>query len=244
MSAFRALRSTVCDLLDFLLPATCPLCFKPLESGAGTGFCTDCQQRIPPLPVASCRRCALPYPADLCDDHLCGICLAEHNPPFERVLAAGIYDEALREAIHRFKYRGKINLDRPLANLLKTRLSGLEPPDLVMPVPLHDRRLRQRTYNQSALLARLLAKSLDRPLEQRQLVRHRDTPQQQGQSAAERKLNLKNAFAMNRPLSGETVLLVDDVLTTGATVRECCRVLLGNGAGKVTVAVLARARAT
>jgi len=230
------------DLLDFMLPAVCPFCSQLLPPGDETGFCCSCRQQIPPLPVAACRHCALPYPTDIADDHLCATCLNEKKPLFERVIAAGVYDGALKEAIHRFKYRDKINLDRPLAELIWSELKRIEPPDLIIPVPLHPRRLRQRTYNQSELLAHLLGKKLNRPVILRQLIRHRHTPPQQGQSAADRKKNLQDAFSLIHPLHGEAILLVDDVLTTGATVRECCRVLKKNGAGRITVAVLARAR--
>jgi ComF family protein len=226
-----------------MLPPICHLCSKPLSNEDETDFCLTCQQNIPPIPAAACRRCALPYPTDISDDHLCGDCLNEKKPLFERVISAGIYDGTLKEAIHRFKYRDKINLDRPLAELLIAELTGLKLPDLIMPVPLHKNRLRQRTYNQSALLARLLAKKLGRPLRLHQLIRNHDTPPQQGQSATDRKKNLKNAFALSAPLQGENILLVDDVLTTGATVRECCRALHKNGSGSITVAVLARAKA-
>ena len=243
MNLRGSLRRPLHELINFLLPALCPLCFKALQPDEGIGFCLDCLQQVPPLPPSTCRRCALPYPADISDDHLCGICLPEQQPLFERVVAAGIYDDVLKEAIHRFKYRDKINLDRPLAELIANKLTNMEAVDLVLPVPLHTKRHRQRTYNQSALLARLLAKKIKQPLNLRLLIRHRDTPPQQGQNATERKKNLKNAFSLTHPLKGEHVLLVDDVLTTGATVRECCRVLKKNGAGKVTVAVLARARA-
>ena len=243
MNLWGTLCKPLHHLINFMLPAICPLCNKPLAADAGIGFCPACQQQIPQLPAATCRRCALPYPTDISDDHLCGICLPEQKPLFERVVAAGIYDAALKDAIHRFKYRGKINLDRPLAELIANRLTDLDPVDLVLPVPLHHKRLRQRTYNQSALLARLLARKLNRPLSLHLLIRHRDTPPQQGQSASARKSNLKNAFSLTQPLNGEHILLIDDVLTTGATARECCRVLKKNGAGKVTVAILARARA-
>ena len=243
MNLWEALCRPLHELINFMLPAVCPLCTEPLAPGAGTGFCPDCLQQIPPIPAASCRRCALPYPTETSDDHLCGICLQEPQPLFEQVVAAGIYDAALKEAIHRFKYRDKINLDLPLAELIASRLAELEQVDLILPGPLHHKRLRARTYNQSALLASQLAKRFNRPINLRQLIRHRDTPPQQGQSATARKNNLKNAFALTQPLNGEHVLLIDDVLTTGATVRECCRVLKKNGVGKVTVAVLARARA-
>jgi predicted amidophosphoribosyltransferase len=174
------------ELIDFMLPAICPLCSKPLIPDEGIGFCTDCKQQIQPLPQATCRRCALPYPADISDDHLCGICILESQPLFEQVVAAGIYDTTLKEAIHRFKYRDKINLDLPLADLIAGKLTDLESIDLILPVPLHRKRLQHRTYNQSALLARLLAKKLNRPLALRLLLRQRDTPPQQGQSATAR----------------------------------------------------------
>lgn len=243
MNLWSSLHRPLHGLIDFLLPAICPLCSRPLATGEGIGFCPDCQQQLPPLPEATCRRCALPYATDISDNHLCGSCLKETPPLFEKVIAGGIYDAALKEAIHRFKYRGKINLDLPLSDLIANRLTDMKTVDLIIPVPLHKKRLRQRTYNQSALLARLIAKRLDRPFSTQQLLRHRDTPPQQGQNATERKKNLKNAFSLSEPLNGEHILLIDDVLTTGATVRECCRVLKNNGAGKVTVAVLARARA-
>jgi ComF family protein len=231
------------DLSSFLLPAICPLCSKLLSADEGIGFCFDCLQHIPPLPTASCRRCALPYPTDISDNHLCGVCLDERKPLFEQVIAAGIYDDALKEAIHRFKYRGQINLDQPLAKLIEPQLSVINKPELILPVPLHTNRLRYRTYNQSALLGQVLAKRLNLPLVLRQLIRQHDTPPQQGQSATGRKRNIKGAFALTHPLQGEHVLLIDDVLTTGATVRECCKVLKKNGAGLITIAVLARARA-
>lgn len=243
MSLRETLRQPLQDLVNFILPQICPLCAKSLSASETTGFCSTCQQLIPPLPAAACRRCALPYPTDIGDDHLCGVCLNEKTPLFERVIAAGIYDATLKEAIHRFKYRDKINLDRPLAELLFARFLDLEPAELIIPVPLHRNRLRQRTYNQSTLLARQLANKLNKPLSQRHLVRHLDTPPQQGQNAIDRKSNLKNAFTLIHPLEGENILLVDDVLTTGATIRECCRELKKNGAGLITVAVLARAKA-
>lgn len=236
------MRNILHDLLDFFLPAVCPLCRSPLNPDSGTGFCAECREDIPPIPAAACRRCALPYPTDITDDHLCATCLNEKTALFERVIAVGVYDGPLKEAIHRFKYRDQINLDHPLADLLASRSTDLSSVDLILPVPLHRKRLAQRAYNQSALLAQRLGRSLDRPVALRRLIRQRNTPPQQGQSARQRKSNLKNAFSLNAPLQGEHVLLVDDVYTTGATVRECCRTLRKSGAGQITVAVLARAR--
>jgi ComF family protein len=160
------------------------------------------------------------------------------------VVAAGVYAGTLREAVHRFKFGGALALDRPLGGLLAARLAAEMPlwrPELVVPVPLHRRRLGERTYNQSLLLARELARQWRVAVPARLLLRTRPTPPQQGLTAAQRRRNLKGAFALRRPLGGERVLLVDDVLTTGATARECARMLLAGGAGEVAVAVLARA---
>jgi ComF family protein len=149
----------------------------------------------------------------------------------------------LRAAVQRFKYEGAIVLDRPLAGLLaKVLEEDALRPDLIIPVPLHYSRLRERTYNQALLLARVLGRRWRLPVLPRLLVRSRPTPQQQGLKAEVRRKNLKGAFALNRKLNGERVLLIDDVVTTGATVRECSRVLIEGGAGEVSVAVLARAR--
>jgi ComF family protein len=150
----------------------------------------------------------------------------------------------LREAITAFKYSGRIDLDRPLGRLLAQRLRTAADPrefDLILPVPLHPQRLRERGYNQSLLLARVLSRQLQRPLAPRLLRRLRATPPQQGLNAALRQANLRQAFALSQPLRGEHLLLIDDVVTTTATARECSRVLLEGGAGAVTLAVLARA---
>ncbi len=147
--------------------------------------------------------------------------------------------------MRKFKYEGDFNLDRPLAALMKKTLQ--EPlkefcPDLLLPVPLHIDRLRQRSYNQALLLARFLGRSFQLPVAPRLLLRIRPTPPQIGFKAPQRRRNLRGAFALSRPLQGERVLLVDDVMTTAATARECSRTLLDGGASEVAVATVARAR--
>ncbi len=241
MMAWRWLRGWSA-LLDLFLPPACALCGKTLASAAEPQLCPTCLSDIPPLGPASCRRCALPYPAENGSDHLCQSCLLQ-PPPFARVVTAGIYDRALRQAIHRFKFDGAIGLDRPLAHLL-ARVLGEAPEnafDLLVPVPLHPARLRHRTYNQSLLLGRELSRLTGLPLRSELLRRLRPTPPQQGLDAEERRRNLRGAFAAPKPLHGQRILLLDDVLTTGATARECSSVLLDAGASEVSVAVLARA---
>jgi len=242
MPVWPWLRAELSGLFDLLLPPACPLCGAALAARSPLFFCPACSDGIHSLVGPCCPHCALPYAAAQGPDHLCEACLRE-EPPFSRVLAAGTYEATLRLAVQRFKYEGAVGLDRPLAGLLAAVLEadGGFRPDLLVPVPLHRSRLRERTYNQSLLLARALGRRWRLPAEPRLLLRLRPTVAQQGLKAAARRRNLHGAFAASRSLNGERVLLIDDVLTTGATARECSRVLREAGAGEVMVAVLARA---
>jgi len=235
------MRRSLADLLNLLLPPACPLCGG--ESGRA-GICPGCLGGIHPVVSPCCPRCVLPYPTEDGTDHLCESCL-RRSPPFEWVWAAGVYEGTLRQAVHHFKYRGAVDLDRPLGQLLlatlKTTGSPFHP-DLLIPVPLHRSRLSERTYNQSLLLAKVIGKEWRLPVASRQLLRIRATSPQQGLDAKVRRINMKGAFALRNPLDGENVLLIDDVLTTGATAAECSRILLDGGAARVGVAVLGRAR--
>jgi len=243
MSVRQWLRDEFCGLLHLLLPPACPLCGTELAAASPAGFCPGCVAGIRPLTSPCCPRCALPYGTEDGSDHLCESCLRS-EPPFQRVAALGLYEETLRRAVQRFKYEGTIILDRPLGGLLAEVVERDRTirADLLIPVPLHRSRLQERTYNQALLLARVLGRRWRLPVPPRLLVRIRPTPPQQGLKAEVRRQNLQGAFALQRRLNGERVLLIDDVMTTGATVRECSRVLLAGGAGEVSVAVLARAR--
>lgn len=227
-------------LLDWLLPPHCPLCAAALAPGSD--WCAACRADFAPLPAARCPTCALPYPTAAGSVHLCETCLRS-PPPFVATVAAGLYAGRLREAIHRFKFDGLLALDRPLAQLLGAALreqGRAWTPTLLVPVPLHRARLRERGFNQTLLLGRILARTLRCPVAPRLLLRVRPTAPQAGLSAEERRGNLRGAFALRGAVAGERILLLDDVMTTGATARECARVLAAAGA-EVTVAVLARA---
>jgi ComF family protein len=240
----HSLRRELAGLIELFFPAACPLCGVLLGADKSAPFCCACLSGMPPVLSPYCPRCQLPYPAVTGTDHLCQICLLE-PPLFAGVTSVALYEDRLRLAVQRFKYQGAFTLDRPLGRLLADALEagGTDSrPDLLVPVPLHVSRLRQRGYNQSLLLARVLGRLWRLPVLFRLLVRTRPTVPQQGLKAVERRRNLKGAFLASRPLAGESVLLVDDVMTTGATARECSRVLLEAGAGRVAVAVLGRAR--
>lgn len=233
---YRELRG----LVELFFPAACPCCNKTFPDLATEPFCPSCAADISRLPTGRCSRCALPFTAADGTPHYCSSC-NQSLPPYLSVHAAGVYEGQLRRIIHRFKYEQGHNLDRPLARLIEPALGGLPSCDLIVPVPLHPQRLRARSYNQSLLLARELGRLLGRPVLAGQLQRTRATRPQQGLKAGERERNMKDAFRAVSPLSGEQVLLVDDVMTTGATAAACSRELLAAGAAAVRVAVAGRA---
>lgn len=231
-------------VMDFFFPSQCLLCHSPGKELFCGALCPSCLQGCPPLHSPRCPCCALPFATIGGGDHLCGECLL-HPPDFSLTVAAGLYEETLRSAIHRFKFDGLLSLDRPLTHLLDRawqRKAAAWTPDLILPVPLHPSRLRQRTYNQALLIARELGRQQKVTVDPSLLIRLLPTVAQVGLSAPARQKNLCGAFALTRRLSGERVLLVDDVMTTGTTARICATTLLSGGAGEVAIAVLARAR--
>ncbi len=174
------------------------------------------------------------------EDHLCGTC-AKSPPPFQRVWVSLAYQGLWAEALKKFKYQKALWLLRPLARKWQeTLVFPLPHVDVVIPVPLHVKRLRTRGFNQSSLLARAI---FGPSLVKEYLLRHRDTPPQVELGLHQRRANVKGAFSLAQGISvkGQKVLIFDDVMTTGATARECAQVLKKAGAAKIYVAVLARA---
>jgi ComF family protein len=164
----------------------------------------------------------------------------KHLPPFSKVINFGIYEGALAEAIHQLKFHGLRRISKQLAMLI----SNLSLPvmDGIVPVPLHIKSLRDRGFNQSLLIARNLTRNLRIPLFMDILMKKKETPPQIGLSARERISNIRNAFSVTGDVTGLSILLFDDVMTTGATVRECSYELLNAGAREVIVLTLARSR--
>ena len=178
----------------------------------------------------------------------CGLCQRE-APPFMRALAYGSYEGGLRELIHLLKYEQVRSASNVLGRMLAEVIAELQPlftgPVLVVPVPLHARKLGQRGFNQSEVIARVGLKLMGHghlSLAPQLMERQRDTLSQIGLTRNQRRENIRGAFAVTRPeeLKGREVLLVDDVLTTGTTASECARILRRAGASKVWVATVAR----
>ncbi len=221
-----------------LYPATCLLCDRPVTEGLA--LCPGCRAELP-YNRKPCRRCALPLPADAPADALCGKC-QQQPPPFDRCLAPFTYRSPLPELINGLKFRGRLSYSRLLAGLLLPAIEQAlqEPPDLILPVPLHPGRLRERGYNQALELARPLSRNLGIPLEPHYCRRTRATPPQSGLKQKQRRRNIRGAFEISPDLKADHVALVDDVVTTGSTVAEFARQLHRRGVARVEVWALAR----
>ncbi len=238
-------------LVNFLYPPRCAACDARLPIEAGRRVCEPCLMRIERLSEPLCEKCGMPF--DERDDDRGGVCArCVLSPPrFRLARAAARYrasaeDEGgtLASMVRRHKYGLDQSLGRALAECI-----GPELPlhgaayDLVIPVPLHRARLRWRGFNQAALLAGEVARRLDCRLDVTTLIRTKPTAPQTAQDLDTRRRNVRRAFTVKRPgaIADRHVLLVDDVMTTGATADECARTLLAAGARAVDVFTLARA---
>jgi ComF family protein len=223
-------------ILALLYPARCSACDAPCDEGAP--FCTVCWQSIEAISFA-CEACGLPLPRAQAPPLRCLGCLSR-PPPFESACAPFQFGGAVARAIRRLKWARAPELAKPLAKQLVGRFAPTG--DLIVPVPLHPARLREREFNQAALLALGARHSTGPPVDVHALERLRDTAPQSALGLAERRANVRGAFrARPGAVRGRIVTLVDDVLTTGATAEECARVLLDAGARAVRVLTVARA---
>ena len=229
-------------LADFFFPPLCLVCRRPVASYAETFLCRSCAADLTFIDSPLCRICGIMFNSREGDDHVCGNCLSA-PPRFDLARSVGVYAGTLREAIHTFKYRGGLLFAKPLGRLLAEhgrQVLEAGPVDLIAPVPLHCKRLRERGFNQSLELARCVGKSWGIAVAAESLQRIRQTPQQTTLSRQERARNVRGAFAWEGSrLGGKRVLLIDDVYTSGATADECAGVLKKAGAGMVAVLTLA-----
>jgi ComF family protein len=226
--------------LDLLLPPRCLKCGT--EIGSDGALCATCWRELSFLQPPCCARCGLPFEVDLGAEAICGAC-ARDIPLYARARAALRYDEASRTLVLAFKHGDKLQLTPTLGRFMRHAGAELRAAcDVIVPVPLHWTRLFARRYNQAAVLAHALSVRGGLPVEADLLRRRRATPSQGRSGRAERRRNVRGAFARKRGrnVAGRRVLLVDDVLTTGATVTECTRVLMESGAKAVDVLTVAR----
>jgi ComF family protein len=229
-------------VLDVLYPPVCFVCGARQEAA----LCPVCLASFKPIHPPYCDRCGVPVEAGRL---VCPTCEAGAEPPFAWSHAMGEYVGTLRRAIHRLKYDGRTALALPLGQALAKSLRTapyLLPPDepsfdLLVPIPLHPLKRRQRGFNQAELIARAVASEFGGQLDAQGLRRVKYTRTQTNLAHADRTRNLQNAFAASAPLyfHGKSVLLLDDVLTTTATLREAARVVREAGARRVCVAALA-----
>lgn len=231
-------------LLDLLLPEPppCPACRRPKEPDE-PGICPNCLERMPLLVPPLCRRCGQPLRGEAAQAELCRLCRQEGRF-FAFARAPAVYDGAVKDWIHRFKYGGERELGEALGVLMGRFLERervLWPLDAVVPVPLHPSRLQERGFNQAEVLAKAVGAWVGRPVWTDVLQRARSTETQTKLPARARRDNVRGAFRSYRAqrIAGKRLLLVDDVLTSGATADEAARTLLKAGAAQVNVLCLA-----
>ncbi len=238
-------------LVDWLYPPRCRACGGDIAGRDSEYFCGSCWAAIRLVLHPLCPVCGRPFLDAAGEDHTCGACLSR-PPRFVSACAWACYprddtvEHPLRQVVQRFKYGRKVSLGKPLGRLMARGCQEFLSQcgaDLIVPVPLHPKRLRWRGFNQSLLLARQVSRAYGLPVDPFTLVRAKETVAQTQLSEEERRKNVREAFALRAggALKQKTILLIDDVYTSGATLNECSRVLIRGGVRKVHVLTLARA---
>ncbi len=218
--------------MQFLTQKNCVLC----GISAYQDLCEPCYIHLPQLPTNHCPICLWPVPTA----EVCGACLTK-PPAFTRTIAAFRYTFPVDALIHSLKYRTHLAITPILANLLITRLKTLPLlPDVMIPMPLHPIRLRERGFNQAMEISRYISKQMGIALLPDSCNRIKHTPPQTGLPWKERQKNIRKAFDCKIDLSGKHIALVDDVMTTGATLNELAKVLHQQGAAEISNWVIAR----
>jgi ComF family protein len=236
-----ALRAAFGRTIDVALPRLCAACRGPVES---EGLCPACWSKLSFIAPPYCERLGIPFPFDPGPGVLSMEAIAD-PPAYRRARAAVRFDEVARALVHALKYGDRLDLAPMMGRWMATAGAALiADTDAIVPVPLHWRRQWTRRFNQAALLSEVIAKAGGVPVVHAALKRVKATPQQVGLSQSERALNVQGAFrvgpAAKAAVAGRRLILVDDVVTTGATVDACARALLRAGAADVDVLVFAR----
>lgn len=230
----------VSSVINLLFPPHCIIC------GVGTisedQLCLKCKSLIPFIESPTCSCCGVVFPVNVGTNHLCGRCLKK-KPSYQKVLAFTQYEEPIVTILHRLKYAGDTSGLVVIRYCIhKSQLQQFEDIDVVIPVPLHLKRIRKRGFNQALLLAREFFYERNTIIQSDILLRVKDTDSQTFLSRKERKRNLRKAFVVEHQerVRGMRVCLVDDVFTTGSTIEECSKTLVKAGASEVVALVFAR----
>jgi len=240
-------------LLANIFPSRCIFCQQPILEHAINQYieiCCSCYKNLPHNAYC-CAHCALPLPDDTAvntvskSDLLCGRCITQ-RPQFDYAYSLFCYQDEITGLVHSLKFGEKINYARPIGELLLKKLADeLLPeqgrPECIIPVPLHHMRLRRRGYNQSTEISRVIAKKTELAIKHDAVIRQRSTLAQTDLKAKQRQKNIKGAFKVIRSLNDKHVLIIDDVITTGATVNELATALKKSGIERVGVLSIARA---
>ncbi len=232
-------------IADLIFPPRCITCDAILEEHGPLPFCPHCGAGIRFIVPPLCPRCGIPYPVTVGEDHLCGECLTITRP-YAIARSVGRYEGTLLKAVPLCKYRGNTGIGRVLGGIMADFAAGqwdMRIFSMIMPVPLHRKRLRERGFNQAAILSREVARRFSLPLDLMTLRRQRPTAPQVGLGREDREENVRGAFTVQTPqkVAGRRILLVDDVTTTGSTLGECASALMRGKAEAVAVLTLARA---
>ena len=235
-------------LIDIIYPPRCHMCGKFLPYGeissTSNYLCSDCLAGLNPLTNPLCTICGVPFSSSKGKNHLCENCIRK-RPYYELARAPYFYSGKLKDAIQRFKYNSETHLSTPFGGLLLNFVQKIFHKlneYIIIPVPLHKKKLRERGYNQSLLLAKSLSRNLGVRLDYLSFIRKRYTLNQAGLRREERITNVKNAFSVFdiEAVEDRKILLVDDVFTTGYTLNECAKTLKKSGAAEVICITLAR----
>lgn len=229
-------------ILNVFFPPTCIFCGDVMDFHTDICACEGCVSELPYIQPAECYVCGRPLDA-LYTDEVCGGCLY-YGQHFDANVSCYVYSDAARDCVLDFKFNKRIDYASTMSKIMVARILqkyGDTPFDMVVPVPLSKERLKTRGYNQSALLAKRIAAELQLPYVPDVLIKKVDTFKQSLTSAQERRNNISGAFGVSSAadVKNKTVLLIDDILTTGATLNECAKTLKQSGALSVCGAVFA-----
>lgn len=238
--------SLFAKFIDIIYPPRCHVCsiFLADQEYDIPYLCKDCLHDFARIRRPFCPLCGVPFKSVTGESHLCEACLRK-RPSYDSLSAPFLYRGRIMDAVHQLKYGGKTHLAVSLGKLLAAHAMerfGKTDNVLIMPVPLHPKKLRERGFNQSLLLSKMVRLALNLELDFLSLRRIRYTKPQTGLKREERRKNVRRAFRLLplKSLKGKTVILVDDVATTGSTLNECGRVLKRSGCDRVFCLVLAR----